>query len=118
MILLLQFAPLLDRERDGPTSLALALLLLLWVNPFSAAHIGLQLSFTAVAGIQLTSHRVQDWLLKRLHMDELHKPGNLLEKLLRSGPYFVVSTLSATLGASVLTIPLVAIHFNLISYPA
>ena len=50
MILMLQLAPLLDRERDGPTSLALALLLLLWVNPFSAAHIGLQLSFTAGGG--------------------------------------------------------------------
>lgn len=115
MILLLQFAPLMDRERDGPTSLALALLLLLWVNPFSAAHIGLQLSFTSVAGILLISDRVQDWLLKKLRMDELHKPKNWREKLLRAGPYFVVSNLSATLGASVLTIPLVALHFNLIS---
>ncbi len=115
MVLLLQFAPLLDRERDGPTSLALALLLLLWVNPFSAAHIGLQLSFTSVAGILLVSDRVQDWLLKKLRMDELHKPKNWRERLLRAGPYFVVSNLSATLGASVLTIPLVAVHFNMIS---
>ena len=44
MVLMLQFAPLLNRERDGPTALSLALLILLWVNPFSAAHIGLQLS--------------------------------------------------------------------------
>lgn len=115
MVLLLQFAPLLDRERDGPTSLALALLLLLWVNPFSAAHIGLQLSFTSVAGILLVSDRVQDWLLKKLRMDELHKSKNWRERLLRAGPYFVVSNLSATLGASVLTIPLVAVHFNMIS---
>lgn len=115
MILMLQLAPLLDRERDGPTSLALALFLLLWVNPFSAAHIGLQLSFTAVAGILLVSDRVQGWLLKKCRMDELHKPKNWGEKLLRAGPYFAVSTLSATLGASVLTIPLVALHFNMIS---
>ena len=115
MILMLQLAPLLDRERDGPTSLALALFLLLWVNPFSAAHIGLQLSFGAVAGILLVSDRVQDWLLKKLHMDQLRKPKNWGVKLLRAGPYFVVSTLSATLGASVLTIPLVALHFNIIS---
>lgn len=115
MILMLQLAPLLDRERDGPTSLALALFLLLWVNPFSAAHIGLQLSFTAVAGILLVSDRVQGWLLKKCRMDQLHKSQNWGEKLLRAGPYFVVSTLSATLGASVLTIPLVALHFNMIS---
>lgn len=115
MILMLQLAPLLDRERDGPTSLALALLLLLWTNPFSAAHIGLQLSFAAVAGILLVSDRVQDWLLRKFHMDQLHKPKNWGEKLLRAGPYFVVSTLSATLGASTLTIPLVAIHFKMVS---
>ena len=115
MILMLQMAPLLDRERDGPTSLAVALLLLLWVNPFSAAHIGLQLSFTAVAGILLVSDRVQDWLLKKFHMDELHKPKNQWEKLLRAGPYFAVSSLSATLGASVLTVPLVALHFHIVS---
>ena len=115
MVLMLQLAPLLDRERDGPTSLALALLLLLWVNPFSAAHIGLQLSFTAVAGILLVSDRIQEYLLKCFHMDELHKPKNLGQKLLRAGPYFVISSLSATLGASVLTIPLVAVHFQIIS---
>ena len=115
MILLLQLAPLLDRERDGPTALALALLLLLWVNPFSAAHIGLQLSFAAVAGILLVSDRIQDWLLRRFHMDEWKKPKNRLVRYLRAVPYFIVSTLSATLGASVLTVPLVALHFRIIS---
>ncbi len=115
MILMLQFAPLLDRERDGPTALALALLLLLWVNPFSAAHVGLQLSFTAVAGILLVSDRIQTYLLKRTGMDELHRPNGWRQKLLRAGPYFVISSLSATLGASVLTVPLVAVHFNIIS---
>lgn len=115
MILLLQLAPLLDRERDGPTALALALLLLLWVNPFSAAHVGLQMSFAAVAGILLASDRVQDWLLRRFHMDEWKKPKNRAIKYLRAVPYFIVSTLSATLGATTLTVPLVALHFHIIS---
>lgn len=115
MILMLQLAPLLDRERDGPTSLAVALFLLLWTNPFSAAHIGLQLSFAAVAGILLVSDRVQDWLLRRLGMDEWKKPKNRIVRYLRAVPRFVVSTLSATLGASILTVPLVALHFNIVS---
>ena len=115
MILMLQLAPLLDRERDGPTSLALALLLLLWVNPFSAAHIGLQLSFAAVAGILLVSDRIQDWLMNRFKMDEWRKAAGWRQRQLRKVPYFVVSTLSATLGASVLTIPLVAVHFQMVS---
>ncbi|USF25379.1 ComE operon protein 3 [Firmicutes bacterium ASF500] len=115
MVLMLQFAPLLNRERDGPTALSLALLILLWVNPFSAAHIGLQLSFTSVAGILLVSDRVQDWLMKVFHMDGWSKPKRRVVRYLQAGPYFVVSTLSATLGASVLTMPLVALHFNMIS---
>lgn len=109
MILMLQLAPLLDRERDGPTSLSLALLLLLWLNPFSAAHIGLQLSFTAVAGILLVSDRVQDWF----RPDKL--PKTRAAQALWAGPHFVISSLSATLGASVLTVPLVALHFNMVS---
>jgi len=113
MVVKLQLAPLLDRERDGPTSLALALLLLLWVNPFSAAHIGLQLSFAAVAGILLVSDRIQDWLAEKFHMDG--KPKHWWEKPLRGVLWFIVSTLAATLGASVLTVPLVAVHFQIIS---
>lgn len=115
MVVMLQLAPLLDRERDGATALASALFLLLLVNPFSAAHIGLQLSFTSVAGILLVSDRVQDWLMKRCGMDEWKKPGKRVVRLLRSVPYFIISNLSATLGASVLTLPLVAVHFNMIS---
>ena len=115
MILLLQFAPLLDREQDGPTALALALLLLLGVNPFSAAHIGLQMSFAAVAGILLASDRVQDWLLRRCHMDELQTSGNWRQKLLWAAPKFAISTFSATLGASIFTVPLAALHFRTVS---
>lgn len=115
MVLMLQFAPLLDREQDGPTSLALALMALLWVNPFSAAHIGLQLSFTAVAGILMISDHVQEWLLKLCGMDGWKKPKSRVVKYLRAIPYFMISTLSATLGASVLTVPLAAVHFRVIS---
>ncbi|NBI66182.1 DNA internalization-related competence protein ComEC/Rec2 [Pseudoflavonifractor sp. 60] len=115
MIVMLQLAPLLCRERDGPTALALALLLLLAANPFAAAHVGLQLSFAAVAGILLVSDRIQDGLLRRFHMDRLGKPKSWRQRLLRAGPRFAVSNLSATLGASVLTVPLVALHFNMVS---
>jgi len=115
MVLMLQFAPLLERERDGPTSLGVALMILLWLNPFAAAHIGLQLSFTSVSGILLVSDRVQEWLLRLFRMDDLHHPKDRLERCLRAGPYFAVSTLAATLGASVLTVPLVGLHFDLIS---
>lgn len=113
MIIMLQIAPLLDRERDSPTALAFALLLLLVWNPFSAAHVGLQLSFCAVAGILLVSDRIQDRLLSWFRLDRRPKgrPARLLIRI----PRFLVSVLAATLGASVLTVPLAAVYFRLFS---
>ena len=110
MIVLLQLAPLLDRERDAATSLGFALMCLLAANPFSAAHIGLQLSFAAVAGILLTGDKLQGWLSRALRLDT--RPKNRLDRLWRRVPRFVVSTLASTLGASVLTTPLVAYYFH------
>lgn len=110
MIVLLQIAPLFNRERDLPTSLGFALMVLLLLNPFAAAHIGLQLSFAAVAGIALVSDRIQDWLLKKLHLEQ--RPTSRVRRWLEKLPRFGVSTLSATLGASVLTTPLVAGYFD------
>lgn len=113
MIVLLQLAPLLERQRDGATSLGFALMLLLFCNPFAAAHVGLQLSFAAVAGILLVSDRIQRWLVERLHLEG--KRPSQLGRQLRKIPYFIVSTLSATLGATVLTTPLVAVYFGTFS---
>ena len=58
----LLLAPLLGRENDGPTSLCFALLLLLLPNPRAIANVGLQLSFAAVAGLQLFSGGLTGWL--------------------------------------------------------
>ena len=110
MIVLLQIAPLFNRERDMPTSLGFALMVLLALNPFAAAHIGLQLSFAAVAGIALVSDKIQDRLLQVLHLERCRERWS--KRLLKKIPRFCVSTLSATLGASVLTVPLVACYFD------
>jgi len=113
MIILLQLAPLFGRERDDATALGLALMLMLAANPFSAANIGLQLSFGAVGGILLVSDRLQNWMGEKLHLNV--RPKLWILRWLILIPRFFVSALSATLGASVLTIPLVAIHFQSIS---
>ena len=110
MIVLLQLAPLFRRERDDCTALGTALLLLLLWNPYSAAHIGLQLSFAAVAGILLCAGKVQRGLLALLP-----KPGagkGLLARAGRRVLYFTASTCGATVGASLLTTPLVALYFD------
>lgn len=112
MLILLQLAALLGRERDPLTALALALMLLLAWNPFSAAHIGLQLSFASVAGILLFSDRLQERMLrgwKRPPKDSI--PLRLLGALVCFG----AAALSATLGAMVFTTPLTALYFGSLS---
>ena len=113
MISMLQLAPLFRRERDGATALGLALMGLLAWNPFSAAHLGLQLSFGAVAGILLVSDRIQNGMRSLLRLEGPRKSP--VTRLLLVVPDFLVSTLSATLGASLLTVPLVAVYFGYLS---
>lgn len=113
MILLLHIGPLFYRERDEFTSLGGALLLLLLYNPFSAAHIGLQLSFAAVAGIFLCAQPLQTALMARIPF----RPAKrwTLWWAVQLVPKFIVSTFCATLGASVFTVPLSAIYFQSVS---
>lgn len=110
MIILLQLAPLFSRERDSATSLSFALMFLLLLNPFSAAHIGLQLSFTSVAGILLFSDLIQNWLVLQCHLDR--PPSGIIHKVLGKIMYLAIASISATLGASILTTPLVAYYFK------
>ncbi len=113
MILLLLAAPLFERERDDATALAVALLVLLVRNPLSVTHVGLQLSFGAVAGIFLVSEPIRAWLDQVLHVQHHRKWG--MKWLLWLIPNYFVSTLAATLGASVFTVPLCALHFSSVS---
>lgn len=98
MLIFLLLAPLTGRDRDGPTALAGALLLILLQNPYSIASISLQLSFAAVAGLL--------WLTPRLHL------GLLGEKKRGQVSRFLVGSLSASCGALVFTIPLSGCYFN------
>lgn len=113
MILLLLAAPLFERERDDATALAAALLVLLVQNPLSIAHVGLQLSFGAVAGIFLVSEPIRAWLDQALHIQHPRRKG--LSWALWLVPNYFASTLAATLGASVFTVPLCALHFSSVS---
>lgn len=113
MLLMLLSAPLFDRERDDFTSLAAALLVLLLQNPLAAAHVGLQLSFGAVAGIFLVGDGLQAWFDKRF--PRKHAKRWTPEWLKSVAANFVISTIIATLGAMVVTVPLIAIHFSALS---
>ncbi len=103
MQLLLLLAPLVKREADTPTSLAAAGLFLLLENPWSIANVSFQLSFAAVAGLVLFAGPIQARILR------LGK-GRILR--------FVAASVSASLSATLLTLPLTVWYFSMVSVVA
>ncbi|MDD6160573.1 MAG: ComEC/Rec2 family competence protein [Oscillospiraceae bacterium] len=106
-------APLARREADPPTSLGLAALILLLLNPFSAAGTGLQLSFCAVAGILLCSARLSRAMIRPVsfRLRNSGRMGRILLALYR----FAAVNIAVTLGAMVFTLPLSCLRFGRIS---
>ena len=105
MLFLLALA--VDREYDPPTALSFACLVMLLPCPLTIAGIGFQLSVASVAGIFLFYTKLDGWLKQWL-------PGK--GKTLRGRmERFFTSSVAVTLSATVMTVPLTAIHFRLVS---
>lgn len=104
MQIFLLIAPLFRRGSDPLTSLAAALLVILLCNPFAAASVSLQLSFSATLGMVLLSPRLYK-LLTGWYKGKCRP--------LRIALCFVAANLSATLSAVVFTAPLTAWYFRI-----
>ena len=107
-------APVLGREVDRPTALTAALTLLLLANPYAAGHVGLQLSFAAVAGIYLLT----DPLMWRWTKKLPRRPVGWWRKGLTAGVRFVLASVAATVGALAFTTPLTIYYFGVLSLAA
>ena len=107
----LLLAPLFHRETDEPTSLGFALLVLLLWNPYSIASVSLQLSFAALAGILIVTRPMIAWL-DRVSDRKHWKHDHPWRARLFSACFLSLST---TVGANLLTMPLVAYYFGSIS---
>ena len=104
MQIFLLIAPLFRRGSDPLTSLAAALLVILLCNPFAAASVSLQLSFSATLGMVLLSPRLYK-LLTGWYKGKCRP--------LRAALCFVAANLAATLSAVVFTAPLTAWYFRI-----
>lgn len=102
--------PVLRREPDGPSSLGLALLVLLIQNPYAAASVSLQLSFAAVAGILLSAGRLLAAMLEPVRL-RLRDKGRFCRALLAIYRFISAST-AVSLGAMLFTVPLIALYFG------
>lgn len=98
MALLLLWAHRLGRERDWPTSLAVAALVILAVNPLQVYEVGFQLSFAATWGILYLG----PFLKKRMEPLPL--------------PAWVKPVIQVTVSAQLGTLPIIIYYFNLVSF--
>ena len=100
---LMLLAALLNREYDKETALALSALVLLLVNPLVITSVSYQLSFASVAGIFLFAPGIRKWMLT-------FGTGRICS--------YIAASVSVTLGATVLTVPLCAYYFGCVSLAA
>lgn len=107
----LLLAPLVRRENDAPTSLGLALLILLAFNPWAIANVSLQLSFACMAGILLLAPRIFLWFMNRVNEGNLRETHGIIYRVYRGAAVILSTSISAT----VFTAPLVASAFGAVS---
>lgn len=98
-------APIFKRENDQPTSLSVALLIILLCNPWAIASLSLQLSFLAMAGIVLFADPIN------MRICGFFSKVRRLHGLVR----LVSANVSLSLSATVLTLPLIAVSFGSVS---
>lgn len=108
------FAPLFERESDGPTSLSAALLVLLVFNPMAIAGVGLQLSFLCVLGFVVLMPPMQRWMQEHLPM------GKAVVRIPANGCAGTLCAVAFSTPVAALyfgTIPLLSVFSNLLTLP-
>ena len=96
------------KEYDSLTALSFGALVLLLLNPFSAASVSLQLSVASVLGILLFYPQINEWYKKKTA--KLPRNG-IVGRLIR----WFGSSVGISMSASVLTTPLSALYFGTVS---
>lgn len=105
---LMLLSSLTEKEYDGPTSLAFAVLAMTTANPMVVTSVGLQLSVCSVAGIFLCYEPVNTWILDKLGREK----GRGLRSRMKSG---LAGVIAMSLSSCLLTTPLCAYYFGMVS---
>ncbi len=100
----------IDKEYDPPTALAFSVLVMLVCNPMTITSVSFQLSVGCMIGIFLFSERTKDFLLHKTKLGPA-KGKSVRARLTR----WFVGSLSVTLSAMTVTVPLCAWYFGMVS---
>ena len=107
---IMMISQVIRKEQDPPTSLSIAVLVMLAVNPFTVASVGFQLSVASVVGIFTLYKRISDRLMDSVWTELCWKKPVVLW-IMR----YVIGSLSVSLSASIFTVPLCAYYFGMVS---
>ena len=108
MVALMILAQLLDKEYDPPTALGFAVLVMLLLNPLAVTSVSFQMSVACVAGILLFQSGISRWIYEKTGMPR----GKTLNARLKR---WFVSSVSVSVSATVLTVPMSAWYFGTVS---
>lgn len=101
-------AMLLNKEYDGPTALGFAVLVMLFVNPWTATSVSFQLSVGCMAGMFLFTEPIKNWLMEKKRLGRFKG----MKRKLANG---FSSSVGMSLGATVFVTPLCAYYFGMVS---
>lgn len=110
MQILMILALVFKRDYDPTTALAFASLLMLIVNPIVTVSVSFLLSVCCMAGIFLFSDKIKVWILHEKRLGRF-KGKSIRARLSR----WFASSVSVTLGATIMTAPLSAYYFDAVS---
>lgn len=102
---LMLIAMVIDREYDGPTALAFAVMVMLAFNPLTILSVSFQLSAGCMLGIFLFSEKIRQYLLN----------FSCKNKRLKRVCHGIAASVSVSVSAAVMTTPLVAYYFGCVS---
>ena len=110
MQVLIIVAMLFDKEYDPPTALAFSVLVMLAVNPLTITSVSFQLSVGCMVGIFMFSDKIHDFLMDKKRLGPAK--GKSLKAVLTR---WFVGSVSVTLSAMLVTTPLCAWYFGMVS---
>ncbi len=113
MVIAFVAAFVLDRGRDYFNTLALAALVILALYPYSIWDVSFQLSFAAVFFILLVA---QAWKKETDKDEDPVQDGGFLRRVWEKRIKPLKSVLLVTLAAGIGTAPILAYHFNMVSF--
>ncbi|MEJ2739275.1 MAG: DNA internalization-related competence protein ComEC/Rec2 [Dehalococcoidia bacterium] len=103
------FAELLGRQRNATTALTFAAAIMIGLNPLILWDAGFQLSFLAMAGLVIIYPRLRDNYKESITATSMH--SNIMARIYAA----TFDCLAITLTAILMTLPVIAYHFGIIS---